>query len=450
MNALQIHRYHTCLAALLLLLTAGCSGQETINQNEDPRVSVRYMHMGVAADAEENNPYVMRQFPAAVKERFPGIALEPEMLPEDPYTKTLLVQLSSGEGPDFFEWWPMRQLNELVAAGYLQDLTGMDILKRFTPDSLKGFTVDGKVYGLPKGLSIMATWYNKELFKQHGISSFPSDWTSFLLACETLKQAGVTPIVMPDGDRWFIQFGLYQLAASIVYAEHPDFDRELLAGSRTFADSPWREALIKYKTLYDKGYVAAGSLDMGAAQAAALFNEGKAAMMFNGNWDYGRLTMDGHNGTGIGNTVEASGDSARDGATAFERGFMPLPGNEQGEPLLLSVGPAGGTVINANTRHLSEVLDILAYQFDPESPLHALYKRNYNVFPMFKGEDLGIPAFDDYTMLMNEHDSVYFSNQAWPVGVADALCRGFQDWIAGHGTVDDILAAMDERLEALR
>ena len=447
MSAIPIYRSLPLFVLTLFVLLSGCSGEQSAETHPDAQVSVRYMHMGVADDNEDNNQYVMRQFPYAIAQRFPGIALESDMLPEDPYTKTLLVQLSSGEGPDFFEWWPKRQLEELVAAGYLQDLTGMDILDRFTSDSLEGFTVDGKVYGLPKGQSIMATWYNKELFEQQGITSFPADWPSFLALCEKLKLAGITPIVMPDKDRWFIQFGLYQLAASLVYSEYPDFDKELLEGTRTFADSPWREALTKYKLLYDKGYIAAGSLDVGAAQATALFTEGQAAMMFNGNWDHARLTASDKDADKPGGDDQSAGNR---GAAAFEIGFMPLPGNEPGEPLLLSVGPAGGTVINANTRHLPEVLDILAYQYDPASPLYELYKQNYAVFPMYKGEDLGIPEFDDYTKLMTEHDSIYFSNQAWPVGVADVLCRGFQDWIAGHGTVDDILNAMDKKLDSLR
>ncbi|WP_185602071.1 ABC transporter substrate-binding protein, partial [Paenibacillus sp. 598K] len=151
------------LMAALLLLTAGCRDSASPDAPESSQTVIRYLHMGVAGDGEDSNPFVMRQLPQAVAERFPGVTLRPEMLPEDPYTKTLLVQLASGEGPDFFEWWPMRQLEELVAAGYLQDLSGMDILDRFTPEALEGFTVDGKVYGLPKGLSIMGTWYNKTL-----------------------------------------------------------------------------------------------------------------------------------------------------------------------------------------------------------------------------------------------------------------------------------------------
>ena len=344
-----------CGAALLLaaLAASGCGSESAPDSEGNPEITLTYMHMGVASESEDSNPYVMRHFPDAVEERFPGIRLETEMLPEDPYTKTLLVQLSSGEGPDFFEWWPMRQLEELVRAGYLHDLTDTELLRGFSRDALAGFTVDGRVYGVPKGLSIMATWYNRDLLERHGYDTFPADWPSFLQMCETLKQAGVTPIVMPDEDRWFIQFGLYQLAATLVYADDPDFDKRLLAGERTFSGSAWREALVRYKTLYDQGYVVGGSLDIGGTQAAALFNEGKAAMMFNGNWDYARMTS-------------GSPDS-------FRRGFMPLPGNDPGRPLLLSVGPAGGTVINKNTGHLEEVLDILAYQLEPSSPLNRQY-----------------------------------------------------------------------------
>lgn len=388
------------------------------------------MHMGVSSDGRDNNRYVMQLFPTLVEERFPNIRIETEMLPEDAYTKSLLMQLSAGEGPDFFEWWPMQQLEGLARAGYLQDLTGLEILESFSREALEGFTVDGRVYGLPKGFSMMGVWYNKEALERYGISDWPKDWNSFLVACEKLKRAGITPIVMPDKDWWFLQFGLYPLAASIVYPDDPDFDRRLLDGTRTFAGSKWRDVLNMYKLLYDRGYIGEGSLETGEAQAAAWFNDGRAAMIFGGNWDYGSLTQQG--------------------ADTFERGFMPMPGNAPGADLILSVGPAGGTVINKNTGNLPEVLDAMAYQFNRTSPLYQEFKRQYQVFPAFKGEDVGIAEFDEYAALMQTNESVVFSNQAWPVGVAEALCTGFQDWIAGQGDADDILAAMDRVLDRAR
>lgn len=388
------------------------------------------MHMGVSSDGRDNNRYVTELFPALVGEHFPNLRIATEMLPEDAYTKALLMQLSAGEGPDFFEWWPMRQLEELARAGYLQDLTGLDILDAFSADALEGFTVDGRVYGFPKGFGMMGTWYNKDLFERYGVREWPKNWDEFLSVCETLKQAGVTPIVMPDKDWWHLQFGLYQIAASIVYPEEPDFDKRLSEGTRTFAGSKWGRVLEMYKLLYDRGYIAAGSLQTGEAQAAAWFNDGQAAMIFGGNWDYGSLTTEG--------------------AVPFRRGFMPLPGNAAGAPLVLSVGPAGGTVINKNTGNLPEVLDVMAYQFNPESPLHRRFEEQYRVFPASKGENLGIAEFDGFAALMKTNESVPFSNQAWPVGVAETLCRSFQDWIAGEGGADEILAAMDRTMGKLR
>lgn len=426
------------LAALLLLAVvlcaSGCSGRTPgggtdSGEADGKAVQLKFMHMGAIPQEGDEEHFITRQFPALVEDRFPGIALETEMLPDESYIKTLLVQLSSGEGPDFFEWWPKRQLEELVRAGYLRDLTGLDVLSRFSPDLLKEFTVDGKVYGLPKGFSMMGTWYNKTLLAEAGYETFPQDWQAFLDMCEALKKQGTTPIVMPDKEWRFIQFGLFQLAATAVYSEDMGFDEQLLAGERSFADSPWRDVLTRYKLLYDREYVAEGSLQRGAAQAAAMFRDGEAAMMFNGNWDYVNMTETGEAG--------------------FERGFMPLPGNEPGERLYLSVGPAGGTVVNANTEHLEEIGRIMAFQYEPASPLNEKYKRNYAAFPMEKGGRLDIPELAAYTELMKTLPSVYFSNQAWPVGVAEALCAAFQEWIAGNGTVDDVLRRMDEALARL-
>ncbi|MFB9274825.1 ABC transporter substrate-binding protein [Cohnella cellulosilytica] len=436
---------------LALLVVAGCARPPAAVQPKADPVTLKYMHMGVASDGRDRNRYVMQAFPNLVEERYPDIRIKTEMLPEDAYTKSLLMQLSAGEGPDFFEWWPMRQLEELAGAGYLQDLTGMDILQAFSPEALRGFTVDGRVYGLPKGFSMMGAWYNKDLLQRHGYREWPGDWDSFLELCETLKREGITPIVMPGKDWWFLQFGLYPLAGSVIYPEEPDFDQQLLTGNATFADSKWRDVLHMFKLLYDRGYIAPGSLETGAAQAAAWFNEGRAAIVFGGNWDYDSLTVSEGSDSEPGLGSDSDSDpvapaGSASSAAAFERGFMPLPGNAPGKPLYLSVGPAGGTVISKNTRNLPEVLDALAYQFEAESPLRGEFRRQYRAFPMSPGEDLGIAEFAGYADLMRSGRFVAFSNQAWPVGVAEAMCAGFQDWLAGEGDADAILAAMDREL----
>jgi len=433
---------NTRLTALLLLigLLTACQNVSDTNERPSPssqlnkRLAVKgmtlnFMHMGRPSDEYEGKTYLMKTFPNLVNERFPELTITTELLPDDQYVKTLYSRLASGNGPDFFEWWPKEQLRELVDAGYVSEINDAEILKYFDPEVLDGFTVDGKVYGLPKGLSIMGTWYNKDLFQQAGIDTLPQDWPSFLAACEKLQARGITPIVMPDKDAWFIQFGLYQIAASVIYPEVPDYDTQLRAGSSKFTDPKWIETLAKYKLLYDKEYVIPNSLHLSGGQATNLFIDGQAAMMFNGNWAYPLMTAQG--------------------TSSFERGFFPLPGNDEGQPLFLSVAPAGGTVISSHTKYYKEILQVLAYQFEGDSPLAAEYKETYRYFPRNVADELPFPEFSDYLVELKHRPRVYFSNQAWPVGVADEMCLAFQDMLAGQQTVEGIAEAMERKLRQL-
>lgn len=429
MNKKAMHRLIFWCVLLCLFLLTGCAGKLSesnyaVDQSANSIV-LRYMHMG-SPPTEDNGSYVMNVLPEKVHERFPHIHVRSDMLPDEQYIKSLIAQLASGEGPDFFEWWPRHQLKRLVEGGYIEDLTGHPILEQFDKTMLEAFTIDGKVYGIPKGLGIMGTWYNKTLLDQYGITEFPTDWPSFLKMCERLKQNGIVPIVMPDKDAWYIQFGIYQLAASVVYPGDPDFDHKLLANERTFTGEQWREVLEKYKLLYDNEYIIPGSLHINSTQAYSLFKEGRAAMMFDGNWIFDFL-------------VGALSDD-------YEFGFAPLPGNEPGEPLYISAGPAGGTVINSKTKHKEEILNILSYQYEEGSPLNEKYKSNYKMFPQFAGDNTGIPVFDEISKMMTSQSTVYFSNQEWPVGVAEEMYFRFQDMIAGQGTVEEVAQAMENKL----
>lgn len=71
----------------------------------------------------------------------------------------------AGEGPDIIigahDW-----LGELVVNGLLTPLDLGDKLKSFDPVSIKAFTYDGKLYGLPYLVEAVALYYNKDLVPQ--------------------------------------------------------------------------------------------------------------------------------------------------------------------------------------------------------------------------------------------------------------------------------------------
>jgi len=424
------------LTAMLVFTVTACGNSSTKGENSagtpagsDEPITITMLGPGNASTDKKD--FSTELFPELVKAKFPNVTIQSETLPNDQYITTLKARMATGDGPDIFFYWPKMQALDVVNPGYAKDISGLPILEKFNPGVVDAFAIDGKQYGIPSGVNILGVYYNKTLFEQAGITEIPLDWEAFLAACQKLKDAGIQPMVSGDKDAFVAQFGMYQLAASIVYPQENDFNTKLLAGERKFTDPKWLEVLTKYKTLYDRGFIQKNSLGAGNTQAQQLFIDGKAAMTIDGNWSQSNFTQSG--------------------AAEFERGFFPLPGNDPGQPLGLSAAPSGGTFINAKTKHYDTIVKIMEYMYDGESPLFkAWVEYNMGQVPAYKGLEFeGGEIFDEYYKLFQTNQSWYFSNQAWPAGLSDELCAKFQEIISGTETVEGAAKAADLKLAEL-
>lgn len=64
-----------------------------------------------------------------------------------------------------------------VKAGLLEDLTPYIEKKEFFEKSLAGFTFDEKTYALPRDISVLVIYYNKNLFKKYGLPLPENGWS---------------------------------------------------------------------------------------------------------------------------------------------------------------------------------------------------------------------------------------------------------------------------------
>lgn len=393
----------------------------------DEDITITMMYSGTAAE----NDYETEILPALVKEKFPNITLEVTKLPDENYYTSLKTKLASGECPDIILVQPMyagqNSVIDLAAAGYLADLSDMKAVELAAAGAVS-FMYDGKVYGIPNGVDVLGTYYNKDVFAANNLE-VPTTWEEFLNCCETLKAAGVQPIVMGDKDNWVMQFGLYQIACNEIYAEHPDYDMQLRTGATHFTDEgTWDKVLGMYAELYDKGYVVSNSLGLSSAQAVQEFVDGKAAMIFDGAFDMASVSAEG--------------------AVAFERGFFPLPGTNG--DTYAAMAPAAGPAIYAQSKYINECKAILEVMYDGESDM---YKANVDggVIPTYGyGSDALNPMYDSFMALYNQGKSFYWCNQAWPAGVNDEMAAKFAEYIGGQGTtIADITASMQAKFEEM-
>lgn len=395
-------------------------------------ITITMMVSGTATD----NDFETDQLPALVKQKWPNVTLEVTKLPDDNYYTSLKTKLASGECPDIILVQPMyagsNACYSLADAGYLTPLNDMSAISKL--GDVSALTYKDNTYAISAGVSILGTYYNKDIFSKAGITAEPTTWDEFLSDCQKIKDAGYQPIVMGDKDQYVLQFGLYQLACSEIYADNKDYDNQLRSGDASFTDQgTWDHVLEMYKTLYDKGYIdAKQSLGLSASQAITEFVDGKAAMTFDGSFNATALLAKG-----------AGGD--------FERGYFPLPG-DKGTTYTATCRSAGYGVYSGS-KYQDACKELLDYWFDGQSPVWDAYLATGKIIATYGN---GADSFPNYALfkpfidLLNQGKADHWCNQAWPAGTETVMEEMFSEMVGGQGTtVADITQGMQDKFEDL-
>jgi len=204
--------------------------------------------------------------------------------PNQGYFEKLKTEIAAGTAPDIY-WIGAVELADFVGTGQVMDIKPMiDAdpefkLENFNEKTIQELTRDGKIYGLPRDISTMVTYYNADLFKEAGLPT-PKElaeqgkwnWQTFLESSQKLTDSSKQQYGVGFGNWWGPAWGYFTNAAGgSIFNE----DRTACA-----LDQPKSiEGATFAKQLYDEKLLPAGDAD-----SEALFNAGKIGMYFNGRW----------------------------------------------------------------------------------------------------------------------------------------------------------------------
>lgn len=200
------------------------------------------------------------------------------------YFTKIQTELAAGNAPDIF-WTGGANLADFVSTGQVLDIKPLidaDTsfkLTDFYDQPIKELTRDGKIYGLPRDISTMVTYYNEDLFKAAGIPT-PKElaaqgnwnWETMLSSAQKLTDASKQQYGLGFGNWWGPAWGYFTNAAGggMFNADRTGCNlnsAESIAGA-TYA-----------KQLFDEKLVPAGD-----ANGENLFSAGNIGMYFNGRW----------------------------------------------------------------------------------------------------------------------------------------------------------------------
>ncbi|MFI9585195.1 extracellular solute-binding protein [Streptomyces sp. NPDC052236] len=282
------------LAASLLL--TGCGGSDDSATGDGKTLRLWHYEGPDSAMAIAWNEAI-KEFKAS----HPGVEVKFEEKGFEQIQKTAPMVLNSSEAPDLLEYNKGNATAGLLSKqGLLTDLSP-EVTKRGWDKALspsvrttsqydaQGVMGSGKWYGVPNYAEYTMAFYNKDLFKQHGVK-VPTTVAELTTALETFKSKGITPLANAGAEYVAHQL-VYQLALS--KADRDWVDRyELYKGKTDFHDAAWTYGAETFADWVKKGYIAKTSSSAKAEDAGTAFISGKNPILFSGSWWFGRFQAD--------------------------------------------------------------------------------------------------------------------------------------------------------------
>lgn len=360
--------------------------------------------------------------------KYPNIKVEHEAMASRQYDQRIQALAASQDLPDIVTTQMFPQYKEMAASGLFMDLTDTDIVKSGIFDDIAATCLvkDGKVYGLTWNHLAVGAFYNKDIFNEYGLE-IPTNWDEFLNVCETLKQNGVTPIVSDLGDGWTSMYIINNAAGNLIYGDNPDYDEELISGSKKLTDPAWVDIFTKIKYVYDQGYYGENPMGGKYEQSLSDFANGKGAMHIIGTW-----------------VIPVFDEINPD----LNYGLFPVPFNKKGEQTYITLEGELGMSIAANSEHKEEALTYFDY-FYSEEPYKG-YLTCKKGFSAVKGINVSFHPSVEYIVenfLSKGHTTPYFS-RAWPAGMDALQFKLFQEVMMGTKDIKPALQELENYLRA--
>ncbi len=215
-----------------------------------------------------------------------GIAVKDSPIGHEDFKTGILVRAAGNNLPDVFSYWAGARTQFVVDSGNLapiDDMWAADGLDAVVAASIAdGATkYDGARYLVPFGYHYAGMFYNPHVMAKAGITEMPTSWDEFLAMCDTLKDAGITPIALGSKNRWPAQFWFDYL---VLRTTGPDYRADLMSGKASYADAEVEKAMSLWKSLIDAGNFAPNSNADTWTDAADKVARGDAAMTLMGTW----------------------------------------------------------------------------------------------------------------------------------------------------------------------
>lgn len=205
----------------------------------------------------------------------------------------VLTDFETGSEPDVLFFFTNADADPIIDAG---KVVSIEEIRETYPDyatnmkdSMLAVAGDGQHYAVPSSGFWENMFVNKAVLDACGVAMPGPDytWDQFLADCETIKQAGYTPIAASlfEVPHYWFEFTVMNNGTLANHLDVPTVADGVLVDDEVA--QKWIAGLEDMKALYEAGYFPENTLTATDAETVALFGEGEAAFLIDGSWKCG-------------------------------------------------------------------------------------------------------------------------------------------------------------------
>lgn len=326
------------LAAITGLSLLGLSACSSQGESTDGKVTIEYFNQkGEMVDT-------LREIAKDFEKENPNVHVKVVNVPNA--GEVLKTRVLAGDIPDVVNIYPQSiELQEWAKAGYFEDLSNKDYLKRVKNHYADKYAIDGKIYNIPYTANAYGIYYNKDKFKELGLK-VPETWEEFEELVDTIIAKGETPFAIAGADTWTLN-GYHQLALATSTGggkEANDYLRFSKPNAIKSSDSVLKDDFRLLDLFRKKGAMQTNWQGAGYTDVVGAFARGDALMTPNGSWAITAI-------------------NAQD--PKFNVGTFPFPGKQKGQSLTIGAGDLAWS-ISSSSKHKKEANAFVEYMSRPE------------------------------------------------------------------------------------
>lgn len=284
------------LLAALCLCLAGC-GQHAEPSDADGEETGVTLNVVTSYGVDDGNRRNYEIAVAAYEATTGNRVSDGSASSNEEWKNRVLTDFMTGSEPDVLFYFTDVDAEPFINAG---KVVSIEEIRQTYPDyatnmkeSMMAAASDGRHYAVPSSGYWETLFVNRRVLNACGVDIPGPDytWEQFLTDCQTVKDAGYTPIACSlfEIPHYWFEFAVMNNGSLSNHMEIPTVDSEgHLVDSET--SRKWIAALEDIKALYEAGYFPDNTLTTADAETVAMFCRGEAAFLVDGSWKLGYFT----------------------------------------------------------------------------------------------------------------------------------------------------------------